>query len=44
MPLPFGYRVGAHAAQWPLWMVVHRETSVLHLMSVKRDVLEDGNV
>ena len=41
IPLPFGHRVGAHAAQWPLWIVVHRETSVLHLLSVKRDVLED---
>lgn len=39
-PNPFGTRVGAHAAQWPLWMVVHDDRAVLQLLSVKRDVVE----
>ena len=41
IPHAFGVRVGAHATQWPLWLVVHGEKAVLQLLSVKRDVLED---
>ena len=41
IPHAFGVRIGAHAAQWPLWVVVHGDTAVLQLLSVKRDVVED---
>lgn len=40
IPMPFGTRVGAHAAQWPIW-IVHNGCAVLQLLSVKRDVVEE---
>jgi hypothetical protein len=41
IPHAFGVRIGAHAAQWPLWCVVQGEKKVLQLLSLKRDVIEE---